>query len=109
RGRRTFVNLEDPRLRAAVDVDAHGDPGRALLLQERYAQLLAAFDRLSPTLRTTVVLTQLQGFSHREAAVVLETTEGTISWRVHEARQKLTAHFEQFEDERTPPNALIRA
>ncbi len=45
---------------AAVAVDAHGDPRRALELQEAYAHLLAAFDRLSPTLRTTVVHTTLQ-------------------------------------------------
>jgi RNA polymerase sigma-70 factor (ECF subfamily) len=109
RGRRTLVDLEDPRVRAAVDVDAHGDPRRALELQESYAQLLACFDRLSPSLRTTVVLTQLQGLSHKEAAVVLETTEGTIAWRVHEARRQLRASLERIEDQRTPTHALERA
>jgi RNA polymerase sigma-70 factor (ECF subfamily) len=35
------------------------------------------------------VLTTLQGLSYKEAAVVLETTEGTIAWRIHEARRKM--------------------
>ena len=57
-------------------------------LQESYAHLLAAFDRLSRLLRTTVVLTTLQGLSYKEVAVVLDTSEGTVAWRVHEARRR---------------------
>lgn len=94
RGRRRTVGLDDARVAAAVQVEACGDPQRALELQERYARLLAAFDGLSDTLRTTVVLTTLQGLSHREAAVVLGTTEGTVSWRVHEARRRLRARMD---------------
>ena len=63
-------------------------------LRETYALLVGAFDRLSPVLRTTVVLTTLQGLSHKEAAVVLETTEGTIAWRVHEARAQIRRTLE---------------
>lgn len=90
-GRRRNVDPDDPRVAAALVVDAAGDPVRALELRDTYVQLVAAFDRLSPLLRTTVVLTTLQGLSHKEAAVVLETTEGTIAWRVHEARAQLRA------------------
>jgi len=94
RRRRAHVSLEDPRIRRAVEVDAPGDPRRALELTESYARLLAAFDALSPTLRTTVVLVTLQGLTHPEAAAVLGTREGTIAWRIHEARRQLTAHLE---------------
>ena len=86
--RRRTVPFDDPRLVAAVAVDAHGDPERAAQLRDRYRALLEAFDRLSPLLQTTVVLTTLQGLNYKEAAVVLETTEGTIAWRIHEARRK---------------------
>ncbi|MEM6955402.1 MAG: sigma-70 family RNA polymerase sigma factor [Myxococcota bacterium] len=89
RGRRPTVGLEDARVSAAVAVDAPGDPRRALELQENYGHLLAAFDALSSSLRTTVVLTTLQGLSYKEAAVVLNTSEGTVAWRVHEARRLL--------------------
>mgnify|MGYP001826245680 CR=1 FL=1 len=85
--RRRTVPLDDPRLVAAIAVDAHGDPERAVQLRDRYRALLEAFDQLSPLLQTTVVLTALQGLSHKEAAVVLETTDGTVAWRIHEARR----------------------
>ena len=45
-----------------------GAPGRALELRETYGQLVAAFDQLSPLLRTTVALVTLQGLSHPEVA-----------------------------------------
>lgn len=89
RRRRAGVDLDDPRVALAVAVDAHNAPQRALELRETYAHLVYAFDRLSPLLRTTVVLTTLQGLSHPEAAAVLSTTEGTIAWRMHEARNQL--------------------
>ncbi|MFW6050980.1 MAG: RNA polymerase sigma factor [Myxococcota bacterium] len=108
-GRRRTVGLDDPRVMAAVAVDAEGDPRRALELQERYAHLLAAFDRLSPLLRTTVVLTTLQGLSYREAAVVLEASEGTIAWRVHEARRQLHQNIEKLQRQPTPVSLMQRA
>ncbi len=109
RGRRRSAPLDDPRVAAAVAVDAQGDPRRALELQESYAHLLAAFDGLSPLLRTTVVLTTLQGLSHREAAVVLGTTEGTVAWRVHEARRQLKATMARLQREPTPTHFHARA
>jgi RNA polymerase sigma-70 factor (ECF subfamily) len=91
------VPLDDPRLVAAVAVDSHGDPERAVLLRERYRALLEAFDQLSTLLQTTVVLTTLQGLSYKEAAIVLETTEGTIAWRIHEARRKMQGYLDSLE------------
>jgi RNA polymerase sigma-70 factor (ECF subfamily) len=97
RKRRRTVPMDDPRLVAAVAVDAEGDPERATQLRDRYRALLEAFDQLTPLLQTTVVLTTLQGLSYKEAAVVLETTEGTIAWRIHEARRKMAAYLESLE------------
>lgn len=108
-GRRRTVGLDDPRVTAAVAVDAEGDPRRALELQEHYAHLLGAFDALSPLLRTTVVLTTLQGLSYKEAAVVLDTTEGTIAWRVHEARKRMRGTIERMQKEPTPVPLRERA
>lgn len=86
---RARVRLDDDRVRAALSVDGGGDPAHAAQLAESYALLLTALDALSPTLRTTVVLVALQGVSHREAASIAGTTEGTIAWRMHEARRLL--------------------
>lgn len=109
RAKRRTCAHDDPRIEAAISVDASGDSRRALELRESYAQLLAAFDRLSPLLRTTIVLTTLQGLSHQEAAVVLQTTEGTVAWRVHEARSQLRAHLFKLASENTPLSAVRKA
>lgn len=97
RSRRRTVPIDDPRLVAAVAVDSHGNPERAVQLRDEYRALLEAFDQLSPLLQTTVVLTALQGLSYKEAAVVLDTTEGTIAWRIHESRRKMQAVLQSLE------------
>jgi RNA polymerase sigma-70 factor (ECF subfamily) len=91
RARRRTADLDDPRVTVAVAVDSGGDPSRALELRQAYADLVSAFDRLSPLLKTTITLTVMQGLSYPEAAVVLDTNEGTIAWRIHEARKQLRA------------------
>lgn len=102
------VDMDDPRVELAVAVDAARSPASALELREDYAELVFAFDRLSPLLRTTVALTTLQGLSHPEAAVVLETTEGTIAWRMHEARNQLRAALAAVAASRTRPARIRR-
>jgi RNA polymerase sigma-70 factor (ECF subfamily) len=51
-------------------------------------------DDLSDTLRTTLVLVGIDGLSHAEAAQVLGCPEGTVAWRVHEARRKLKSYMD---------------
>jgi RNA polymerase sigma-70 factor (ECF subfamily) len=89
--RRRTSGLDDPRVQAAVAVDAYGDPRRAAELRQTYARLVVALDRLSPSLRSTVVLVALQGLAHDEAAAVLGCSTGTVAWRIHEARNQLRA------------------
>jgi RNA polymerase sigma-70 factor (ECF subfamily) len=93
--KRTGPFLEDARVEVALQIDAHGDPGRAVQLRQTYTALLGALDSLSPSLKSAVVLTALQGLSYQEAAVVLGTTEGAIGVRIHEARKQLRAHLER--------------
>jgi RNA polymerase sigma-70 factor (ECF subfamily) len=107
--RRPAVSWEDPRVDAAVNVDADGDPRRAVELQETYGQLLVAFDGLSEVLRTTLVLVTLQGMSHAEAAVVLESTEGTVAWRVHEARKQMQKTLNRLQKDPTPTHVRLKA
>jgi RNA polymerase sigma-70 factor, ECF subfamily len=86
--------LDDARIEIALRVDAPADPRRALELRETYAALLQALDALSPSLKSAVVLTCLQGLSYQEAAVVLDTSEGAIAVRIHEARRLLRQTIE---------------
>src|SRR5204862_4486875 len=77
---------DDPRLELAVAVDARSNPGREAELRQTYARLLRALDALPVDMRTTVILVCMQGMSHGEVAVVQNVSEGTIAWRMHEAR-----------------------
>ncbi|MGE5180973.1 MAG: RNA polymerase sigma factor [Acidobacteriota bacterium] len=89
RARRGEDTLDDPRLELAVAVDARDNPGRAAELRQTYARLLRALDSLPVDMKTTVVLVSLQGMSHGEAAVIQKVSDGTIAWRMHEARRRL--------------------
>ena len=57
--------------------------------RQLYMALARAIDALSDTLRTTLILVCVDGRSHEDAAQILGAPEGTIAWRVHEARRKL--------------------
>jgi RNA polymerase sigma-70 factor (ECF subfamily) len=84
---------DDPRLDGLSEARSQGqgqsvdpvDAGKRQL----YAALSVAIDDLSETLRTTLILVCIDGRSHEEAAEILGAPEGTIAWRVHEARRKL--------------------
>jgi len=80
---------DDPRLELAVAVDARSNPSLIHELRQTYSRLLRALDALPVDMRTTVILVSLQGLAHGEAAVVQSVSEGTIAWRMHEARRRL--------------------
>jgi RNA polymerase sigma-70 factor, ECF subfamily len=91
RSRRGEDPFEDPRVELAVAVDARDNPGLAAELRQTYARLLRALDSLPAEMRTTVILVPLQGFSHGGVGVIQKVSEGTIAWRMHEARRRLHA------------------
>jgi len=84
-------DIADPRLPepAADPTQGQTDPRHAAQAIELYGKLAKALDQLSPTLRATVVLVLLDGTPQKEAAEALGCSEGTIAWRVHEARRRL--------------------
>ncbi len=56
---------------------------------ERLDWLRLAMDTLTPPeIRETLILV-LEGLSHKEVAQVLDVSEGTVSWRISEAKRKL--------------------
>jgi len=74
----------------SIDVTVEGgDPLQEAEGSELRRRVDRALEGLSETLRTTVVLVLMQGLSHKDAAEVLGTTEGTVAWRIHEARRRL--------------------
>jgi RNA polymerase sigma-70 factor, ECF subfamily len=82
---------DDPRVEALLvdERPASGSPQRTTADKQLGRALVEGIDHLSDTLRTTLVLVCIDGLSHAQAGEVLGCPEGTIAWRVHEARKKL--------------------
>ena len=68
---------------------AEGVDSPASITVEEVFRLLV--DRLSPLQRAAVVLRELLGFSVREAAALLQTSEGAVKVAMHRARRTLSA------------------
>ncbi len=52
-------------------------------------RVLEAIAELSPSLRVTLVLATIEELPHKQIAEILEIPEGTVAWRVNEARRLL--------------------
>ena len=57
--------------------------------KESASMLVTALDDLHQELRAAVVLIDIEGFSQREAAQMLEIPEGTLASRLFRARREL--------------------
>src|SRR5690242_15405150 len=93
---RDAVPADDPRVESLITETrgTHGiDPARIAQERQLAKALCDGIDQLSDTLRTTLVLVCIDGMGHEEAAKVLECPEGTVAWRVHEARRKLREYL----------------
>lgn len=101
RKRNDAADIADPRVPepAADPAQGNTDPSKAFEGGAVYGELAAALDALSPSLRTTVILVLVQGVPHKEAAQVLGCPEGTVAWRIHEARRKLREKLKGVLDE----------
>lgn len=91
RRRRRAADVDDPRIPEPQADPTQGgiDPERRAAMVQLYGRLGEALDALSPSLRTAVVLVLLEGMPHKEAAAVLGIPEGTVAWRIHEARRRM--------------------
>ena len=85
-------SAEDPRLEPFMTErrpSAMADPAGDATRKQLYSTLCEGIDSLTDTLRTTLILVCIDGRSHEDASRILGAPEGTIAWRVHEARRKL--------------------
>jgi RNA polymerase sigma-70 factor (ECF subfamily) len=73
-------------------------PGEWAELGEEVSQVLTALAELSETLRVTLVLATVEGLPYRKIAEILEIPEGTVAWRINEARKQLRARLGGLED-----------
>lgn len=91
KSKRKATTPEDPRVEGFMieQRPSMADPSAISAERQGAFALCEAIDELSDTLRTTLVLVTVDGLSHAEAATVLGCPEGTVAWRIHEARRKL--------------------
>jgi RNA polymerase sigma-70 factor, ECF subfamily len=82
---------EDTLLRSAVErlSDQGDDPRTQAEWRQICSRVLEAMEELSPDLRVTLVLHAVQGMNQKEVAEVMDCAEGTIAWRISEARRLL--------------------
>jgi RNA polymerase sigma-70 factor (ECF subfamily) len=94
KARKNSTPSDDPRVESLLleTRPSHGvDPAAASQRRQLALALCDGIDALSDTLRTTLILVCIDGVNHDEASKILGCPEGTVAWRVHEARRKLRA------------------
>jgi len=64
-------------------------PRHSLFWKEENSRVTAAMETLEPHLRTSLVLTVIEGMDVAEAARIQRCTRSTMYWRVHQARKQL--------------------
>jgi RNA polymerase sigma-70 factor (ECF subfamily) len=76
----------------------------ALERNDRVALLKQALDELPPSLRTAVLLRDIQELSYQEIAVQLKLPEGTVKSRINRGRTELSLRIKRLRDrlERAP-------
>lgn len=70
--------------------DSRPDPEEACSTSEAHALLISAVKQLSPTLRTTFRLRDIDGLTTKETACLLGVPEGTVKAQLARARAKLS-------------------
>jgi RNA polymerase sigma-70 factor (ECF subfamily) len=91
---RAAVPADDPRIEGLLNERRPSSDPSAQSANRQLAQALCeGIDALSDTLRTTLILVCIDGVPHDEASQILGCPEGTIAWRVHEARRKLREYL----------------
>ena len=70
------------------------DPAQKAQQSAEVQRVLEAIAELSPSLRVTIVLATIEDLPHKQIAEILEIPEGTVAWRVNEARRLLRLRLE---------------
>jgi RNA polymerase sigma-70 factor (ECF subfamily) len=79
---------------------AHGpNPQAQLELRDRVTMLRSALDALPPTLRTAVMLRDIQERSYQEIAAELRLPEGTVKSRINRGRTELARQIRRLREE----------
>jgi RNA polymerase sigma-70 factor, ECF subfamily len=113
-----YRSVRKERESIARDVDpadlAPVAPGRSaqaeLELRDRVELLRIALDGLAPTLRTAVMLRDIQELTYQEIAARLQLPEGTVKSRINRGRTELARQIERLrqQQEASPKTGVPR-
>jgi RNA polymerase sigma-70 factor, ECF subfamily len=84
-------DVDDVRLSGMLE--SGDNPHASAQRKATYEALCQGIDALNEALRTTLILVCIDGMPHEAASQVLGIPEGTVAWRVHEARKRLREHL----------------
>lgn len=79
----------DERWSSHIEKGAPRTPEHATERKEMLARVRDAIEDLSPAEREAILRVYMDGLSHREAARLLDTSEGAVKVRVHRGRKRL--------------------
>ncbi len=100
RKRHDAADIQDPRVPEPKADPTQGstDPRHALEARQLQGRIAEAVDGLSESLRITVIMVLVDGMPQKEVAEILGCSEGTIAWRIHEARRRLRLALAEVQD-----------
>jgi RNA polymerase sigma-70 factor (ECF subfamily) len=98
RKERETINRDvDPADHPPISTDIRADV--RLEQRDRVQLLRRALDKLAPTLRTAVMLRDIQEFSYQEIAQTLHLPEGTVKSRINRGRTELARQIQKLRDQ----------
>lgn len=99
REQKTHLEYIDSMANEETQIQTELESSEVASSEELREQIEKALADLPQIYKIAFYLVVFQGMSHREAAGVLGCSEGTVSWRIHEARkilkEKLKTYFEK--------------
>ncbi|MEA2646200.1 MAG: hypothetical protein QOE92_1283 [Chloroflexota bacterium] len=81
------------------DAPAGDDPAAEALDELGVEEVKKAIEDLPPAYRAAVLLTDVEGFSYKETAEILDVPVGTVMSRLHRGRQRLQARLYEYAKE----------
>jgi RNA polymerase sigma-70 factor (ECF subfamily) len=69
--------------------DTQKTPREWVEIADRFQRVIREINELSPVLRLTLVLATVEQIPYKKIAEILDIPEGTVAWRVNEARRQL--------------------
>jgi RNA polymerase sigma-70 factor (ECF subfamily) len=94
----SLENLEEEGIsgKLAEILSSRKHSRRELMLRELQEKLNEALQKLSVKHRTTVVLFEIEGLSHKDIGEILNCSEGTVRSRLHYAKNELQNYMKEY-------------